>query len=415
MINTYTCQNGVRIVHEKMSYVRSVAIGVWVGAGSGDEDESQAGIAHFIEHMLFKGTTTRNARTIAEEFDRMGGDVNAFTSKEMTCLYATVLNNHAPRALTILSDMLFNSLFDSVEIEKEKSVVLDEIASVEDTPDDDVDERLWSIMYPDQAIGRPVLGTEESIQKFNKTLIKKFIATHYIPEQIVISIAGNYDDRLITLIEAHFGSFSRQQNTVQSLPVDTPVFRGGHASKKKDIEQAHLCIGYPGLTVEDKRIHTLVLLDSIVGGTMSSRLFQEVREEKGIAYSVQSYYSAYKTTGTFMIYGGTSPEKLDELTKTIDSIIESIIHDGVTENELRNAKEQLKGGFLLGLESSESRMHRNGKNELILNEHQSIDDVLACVDAVQIEDVHQLAIELFTKERAVSIISPEDVLQEIEI
>lgn len=415
MINTYTCQNGVRIVHEKMPYVRSVAIGVWIGAGSEDEDESQAGIAHFIEHMLFKGTATRNARTIAEEFDRMGGDVNAFTSKEMTCYYATVLNNHAPRALTILSDMLFNSLFDKVEIEKEKSVVLDEIASVEDTPDDDVDERLWSIMYPSHAMGRPVLGTEKSIQKFNKALIKEFIATHYIPEQIVISIAGNYDDRLIPLIEAHFGSFSGEQTSAQQLSMETPVFSGGYASKKKDIEQAHLCIGYPGLTVDDDRIHTLVLLDSIVGGTMSSRLFQEVREEKGIAYSVQSYYSAYKTTGTFMIYGGTSPEKLDELTKTIDSIIESIIQDGVTENELRNAKEQLKGGFLLGLESSESRMHRNGKNELVLKEHQSIDHVIACVDAVQIEEIHQLAIELFSKERAISIISPEDILEEIEI
>jgi predicted Zn-dependent peptidase len=227
MIETHLCQNGVRIVHEKMPHVRSVALGIWVGTGSGDEKESEAGIAHFIEHMLFKGTETRSARTIAEEFDRIGGDVNAFTSKEMTCYYTTVLGHQAPRALSILTDMFFNSKFDEVEIEKEKSIVLDEIAAVEDAPDDDVDERLWAVMYPDQPIGKPVLGNEETINKFNRKMIEEFMENKYTPERIVISLAGNYDERLIRLIEVQFGSFKRAEKIEEQTIPAIPTFHDG--------------------------------------------------------------------------------------------------------------------------------------------------------------------------------------------
>src|SRR5690606_27208460 len=192
-----------------------------------------------------------------------------------------------------------------------------------------------------------------------------------------------------------------------------PEFNAGMTFKVKDIEQAHICIGFPGLTVKDERIHDLIVLDSILGGTMSSRLFQEVREERGLAYSICSYYSAYNTTGIFGIYGGTAPENLGELTDTIDEVIQSILHDGITENELRNAKEQLKGGFLLGLESSESRMHRNGKNELILKEHKTTDEVVDLIDNVQNEDVNSIARETFTKERAISIIAPKTTVKRI--
>jgi predicted Zn-dependent peptidase len=415
MIEKRVCPNGVRIVHEKMPHVRSVAIGVWVGAGSGDERETEAGIAHFIEHMLFKGTTSRSARTIAEEFDRIGGDVNAFTSKEMTCYYTTVLGHHAPRALSILTDMFFNSTFEETEIAKEKSIVLDEIAAVEDTPDDDVDERLWGAMYPDQAIGKPVLGNEKTINTFNQDTIRDFMNRMYTPEKLVISIAGNYDERLIQLIEVQFGSFKRGSKVEPQIPLTLPEFHGGTTAKAKDIEQAHICFGYPGLTVKDSRIHDLIILDSIIGGSMSSRLFQEVREERGLAYSIYSYYSSYMTTGTFTIYGGTSPENLPELTATIDEVIASILNEGITENELHNAKEQLKGGFLLGLESSESRMHRNGKNELILQEHKTIDEVVALIDNVKARDVYRMANEILTKARATSIIAPEHVLNDIKI
>lgn len=415
MIKTHVCQNGVRIVHEKMPHVRSVALGVWVGAGSGDEKESEAGIAHFIEHMLFKGTAKRSARTIAEEFDRIGGDVNAFTSKEMTCYYTTVLGHQAPRALSIMADMFFNSTFEEAEIAKEKSIVLDEIAAVEDAPDDDVDERLWAVMYPEQPIGKPVLGDEKTINTFNRKMIDEFMERKYTPERIVISVAGNYDDRLIQLIEVQFGSFKRGEMAAQSSTLALPEFHGGMTLKEKDIEQAHICLGFSGLPVKDNRIHDLVVLDSIIGGSMSSRLFQEVREERGLAYSVYSYYSAYKMTGTFMIYGGTSPENLKELSDTIDEVIHSILTDGITENELYNAKEQLKGGFLLGLESSESRMHRNGKNELILEEHKTVDEVVALIDNVELSQVYRMANDIFTGQRAISIVAPKEILKEFKI
>lgn len=222
----------------------------------------------------------------------------------MTCYYTTVLGHHAPRALSILADMFFNSAFDEAEIAKEKSIVLDEIAAVEDTPDDDVDERLWGVMYPDQTIGKPVLGNEQTINTFDKQMIEQFMERMYRPEQIVISIAGNYDDRLIQLIKVQFGSFKRQAMVEQPIAIQAPKFHAGMTVKGKDIEQAHICIGFEGLTVKDERIHDLIILDSILGGTMSSRLFQEVREERGLAYSIYSYYSAYNTTGVFAIYGG---------------------------------------------------------------------------------------------------------------
>jgi predicted Zn-dependent peptidase len=414
MIESYTCSNGVRIIHEKMPYVRSVAIGIWIEAGSGDELEQEAGIAHFIEHMLFKGTTSRSARKIAEQFDRIGGDINAFTSKEMTCYYATVLGHHAAQALDVLSDMFFNSTFEAGEIEKEKSVVLDEIAAVEDTPDDDVHEQLWAIMFPDHPIGKPVLGNEETITSFDKKMIHEFMERMYRPEKIVISIAGNYDEDLIKLIEKQFGSHKSKPNERKETLIHIPQFHDGVLKKVKDIEQTHLCIGYSSPSVNDHRIHDLTILDSIIGGTMSSRLFQEVREERGLAYSIYSYYSAYASSGAFIIYGGTAPENTMELYETIDSVINSVLKEGITEHELLNAKEQLKGGFLLGLESSESRMHRNAKNEMLLKKHKTIDDVVSLIDSVNSERVYNLALDIFTKERAVSIISTEDVLDRID-
>lgn len=412
MIQKHICQNGVRIIHEKMQYVRSVAIGLFVKAGSNDEIEKEWGLSHFIEHMLFKGTMTRSAKMIAEQFDRIGGDINAYTSKEMTCYYATVLDHHAEEALTILADMFFNSRFDEMDIQREKSVILDEIASVEDTPDDDVDERLWSIMYPEHTIGRSIGGVKETIDTFDKEMIEEYISRHYTAENIVISISGNYDDHLIGFVETLFNT-ANMHNSSSSKEESRPVFRSGRLTKSKDIEQAHICIGYPGLTLTDDRLHDLILLDSIVGGTMSSRMFQKIREEKGLAYSVFSYYSSYMSTGSFVIYGGSGPEHLEEMVSTMDQIISEIVAYGVTEKELNNAKEQLKGSFLLGLESSESRMHRNGKNELILLEHKTIDEVVDLIDKVQLVNVNSIARETFAEERAISIIAPKKTVKRI--
>ncbi|WP_153731326.1 M16 family metallopeptidase [Sporosarcina obsidiansis] len=407
MIQKYICSNGVRIVHEKMPHVKSVAVGLWVHAGSADETPEQEGIAHFIEHMLFKGTATRNARMIAEQFDQIGGDLNAFTAKEMTCYYTTVLSHHASYALTILSDMFFHSQFNKEEMEKEKSVILDEVSSVEDTPDEDVDERLWAAMFPDDPIGKPVGGRIETIKHFTKDMVDEFMATHYGPDKLVISIAGNYDERLIKLIEAHFGSYQRKVSTIESKETILPYFAAKQTLKEKNIEQAHLCFGYPSLPATHDRIYDVSLFDSILGGTMSSRLFQEVRENRGLAYSVYTYYSAYEKAGGFVIYCGTSPENFVETYQTIEQVIAELLHDGLTDKELRNAKEQLKGSFVLGLESSESRMYRNGRNELVLGTHQTIEEVVERIDLVEKRSVYRLGQQVLTSNRAISIVAPK--------
>jgi len=269
-------------------------------------------------------------------------------------------------------------------------------------------------MYPEHPIGRSIGGVKETIHSFNKEMIERYLSRHYFAENIVISIAGNYDDRLITYIESLFNSFT-EKGSRQTSEGSLPVFHNGRTTKFKDIEQAHICFGYPGLAITDDRLHDLILLDSIVGGTMSSRMFQKIREEKGLAYSVFSYYSSYMSTGSFVIYGGTGPEHLEEMVSTMDQLIDEIVADGVTENELLNAKQQLKGSFLLGLESSESRMHRNGKNELILSEHKTIDEVVGLIDKVQLENVNKIARETFAKERAISIIAPKKSMKRIRI
>ena len=413
MISKHICTNGVRIIHEKMPYVRSVALGVCIEGGSKDELKEEEGLAHFIEHMLFKGTPTRSARTIAEQFDRMGGDVNAFTSKDITCFYATVLGDHAETAISILEDMIFHSIFDEIEMEKEKSVVLEEIATVEDTPDDDVHEQLWSTMYPLHPIGKPILGSKETILKFNKDMVMNYINRVYKPERIVISVAGNFDESLINTIEELFGSFQSTNDKQQKSNVETPLFNPGISIKEKNVEQSHLCIGFPALTIKDKRMYDLVILDSIIGSAMSSRLFQEVREERGLAYSVYSYYTSYDDAGSFLIYGGTSPEKTNELYATINGIINSVLIDGVTEKEIEQAKEHVIGSFLLSLESTESRMSRNGRNEIIFESHRSIDDVVAEIQSVKRENILHIAKEILGRERAISIIAPIETIEGI--
>lgn len=410
MINKYVCSNGVRIVHERMPHMRSVALGIWVDAGSGDELGEEEGIAHFIEHMLFKGTNDRTARMIAEEFDRLGGDLNAFTSKELTCFYTTVLNEHAEKALTIMEDMIFHSKFDEEEIEKEKSVVLEEIATVEDTPDDDVHEQLWATMYPQDPIGKPILGNEHTLASFTKHSIQQFMDRLYRPERMVISVAGNYDDNLIRLIEDLFGSFTSKTEPIKASIFETPIFYPNVSKKIKDIEQAHLCLGFPGLKASDKRMYDLVILDSIIGGAMSSRLFQEVREERGLAYSIYSYYTSYEDTGAFIIYGGTSPEKTIELNETIQMVIHSLGKNGVSEREIENVREQVKGGFLLGLESTESRMYRNGNNELLFERHRTADEVVAQINNVERKNVQDMASLIFNNEHAISIIASDETV-----
>ncbi|MGE7978204.1 MULTISPECIES: pitrilysin family protein [unclassified Psychrobacillus] len=407
LIKKTTCKNGLRIVYEHIPHVRSVAVGIWVQAGSRYELPEENGLTHFIEHMLFKGTATRSARQIAEEFDRIGGNINAFTSKENTCYYAKVLDHHAKYAVEILADMFFNSTFDPMEIDKERQVVLEEIKMVEDTPDDIVHEYLWQAMLPNDPLGAPILGTEETLNTFTRESIISYMEKHYTPKNVVISVAGNISEDLLSHIEALFGDFKQPLTEVTqfSTPTIKPVYTESH----KDTEQAHLCLAYPGLSVKADNIYSLVVLNNILGGSMSSRLFQEIREEKGLAYSIYSYHSSYEDTGVVAIYGGTSCNQLEELKSSINETIQTVMEQGFTETEISNAKEQLKGNLLLGLESSNSRMNRNGKNELLYGKHRSLDEVSDTIDEVTLESVMELTKEIFSHEPAVSVIMPKDV------
>lgn len=402
MIKKYTCQNGVRIVLENIPTVRSAAIGVWIKTGSRNETPELNGVSHFLEHMFFKGTTKRNAREIAESFDSIGGQVNAFTSKEYTCYYAKVMDNHASYALEILADMFFNSTFDGEELKKEKNVVYEEIKMYEDTPDDIVHDLLSKAVYENHPLGYPILGTENTLETFNSDTLKKYVHDMYTPDKVVVSIAGNVDEKLIKEVESYFGSY---QGGDDRLELVKPSFHENRITRKKDTEQAHLCLGYNGLEIGNEKTYSLITLNNILGGSMSSRLFQDVREQRGLAYSVYSYHSSYQDSGMVTVYGGTGTNQLDSLYETIQETLDTLKRDGITEKELRNSKEQLKGSLMLSLESTNSRMSRNGKNELMLGEHRSLDDIIIKIDEVTEDTVNELANQIFT-EHSLSLVSP---------
>ena len=407
MVQVIKAKNGVRIVAEQMPHVRSLSVGIWVNAGSRYETVEENGITHFIEHMLFKGTKNRTARQIAEEFDRIGGEINAFTSKEHTCYYAKVLDHHGELAVNILADMFFNSLFTQEDIERERQVVLEEIYMSEDDPADDVHEKLWAVMYPQDALGRPILGTPETLATFDEKMIRTYMAKHYGPRNVVISIAGNIEDSLLEKIETLFGSFEASPQSVISEP-SYPVFTAGEIEKQRDTEQAHVAISFPAINVKDSKMYSFVALNNIIGGNMSSRLFQDVREDRGLAYSVFSFQSSYEDVGAFTIYASASKQNLDALKQQIDQTLFDVVTGGVTDEELENAKEQLKGSFVLGLEGTEDHMNRNGVNELIHQNHRTVDEVLAKIDQISMETIDELITKILLTEPAIAIIGPEN-------
>ncbi|GGE65150.1 M16 family metallopeptidase [Priestia taiwanensis] len=407
MIKKYTCQNGVRIVLENIPTVRSVAIGVWINTGSRHENEQNNGISHFLEHMFFKGTTNRNAKEIAESFDSIGGQVNAFTSKEYTCYYAKVLDDHASYALEVLADMFFNSTFDEEELKKEKNVVLEEIKMYEDTPDDIVHDLLTRATYGNHPLGYPILGTEETLETFNGDTLRTYMDENYTPDKVVVSVAGNIDEAFISQVEKYFGSY---EGKGRQATITAPSFHEEVLVRQKETEQAHLCLGYKGLSVGDKDIYSLIVLNNILGGSMSSRLFQEVREQRGLAYSVFSYHSSYEDNGMLTIYGGTGNTQLNTLYETIQETVQKLKDTGITAKELNNSREQLKGSLMLSLESTNSRMSRNGKNELLLGTHRSLDSIVESINGVTEESVHHLIHRIFGSKGSAALISPDGKL-----
>ncbi|WP_144559155.1 M16 family metallopeptidase [Shouchella miscanthi] len=407
MINKRELSNGVRIMAEKNNTVRSVAIGIWVKTGSRNEENEQNGISHFIEHMLFKGTKTRSPQEIAEAFDRIGGQVNAFTAKEYTCYYAKVLDEHAHIAVDVLQDMFFHSVFDEQEIEREKNVVLEEIRMVEDTPDDLVHELLSEASFGQSTLANPILGTEETLASFTREQILSYMDNYYVGERVVISVAGHYHEDLLAQLEDTFSAVpsakkQHQPREAMFIPVQKHL--------QKETEQAHLCLAYPGLEVGSAQMFNLILLNNALGGSMSSRLFQEIREERGLCYSVFSYHSAYENIGSVTVYAGTQMNQLQALSESMNNVLAQMQAEGLTKKELENGKEQLKGSIMLGLESTSSRMSRNGKNELLLKKHQSLDELLNRINDISLEDVNELAHILFKDAPALSIVSPSETM-----
>ena len=389
--------NGVRIITEEIEHVRSAAVGVWVGAGSRDESEEYEGISHFIEHMFFKGTKQRTARALAESLEAVGGQLNAFTTKEYTCYYAKILDEDLDLAIDVLSDMFFSSLFDENEIEKEKNVVIEEIKMYEDSPDELIHDIFSEYVWNDHPLGKPILGTEESIRALSRDKIMAFLSEHYAPDNVVIAVAGKIKHNdIVAKLADQFGTFRRGGRRVLE---ETPIGQTIERYQKKETEQMHIIMGVPGLGQDDEEIYAMHIFNNILGGGLSSRLFQEIREQRGLAYSVYSYHSTYVDTGLFAIYAGTSPNNTREVIECILEELMDIRQKGITAEELERTKAQIKGSLYLGLESVSSRMSRLGKTELTYNRVLSPEEVVEKLEKVTLEDVLHLIRRLWQKEK----------------
>jgi predicted Zn-dependent peptidase len=403
---------GLRVVTEQMSGVRSASVGVWVGVGSNDEMPTLHGCSHFLEHLLFKGTRERSAMDISVALDAVGGEFNAFTAKEYTCFHARVLDHDLPLAVDVLGDMVTSSVISDDDVEAERDVILDEIAMHDDDPDDVVHNLFASQAWGDSALGRPIAGTVESIQELSRNQIYRFYRRHYRPANMVVAVAGNLDHSAVvrqvrTAFERN-GFLSGEELPVRPTVTDEArKVVPGESYATRPLEQVNLVLGVNGLTRSDDRRFALGVLNTALGGGTSSRLFQEVREHRGLAYSVFSFASHYADAGVVGVSVGCLPAKYDEVLAVVREELRKVAADGISEEELSRGKGQLRGGLVLGLEDSGSRMSRIGKAELVYDELLSIDEVLARVEAVTVEDVKALAAQLFAQPEILAVVGPE--------
>lgn len=390
MYDEFTLSNGLRVIAEKIPHFRSVSVGLWIGTGSMLETREENGLSHFIEHMLFKGTQQRSAMQIAEEMDAIGGQVNAFTSKECTCYYAKVIDEHFEKALDLLSDMLLHASFNPQDLEKERSVILEEIAMTEDTPEDLVYELLSEAYFGDHALARPILGPAEVIRSVTREQILAFHRRHYRPDNTVLAVAGGYElDQLRELAGRYLGAWTAPAQAQKAEP-----FAGCAQQvrvKRKDIEQVHVCLGYEGIATGADEAYPMAVFNNIFGGGMSSRLFQKIREEMGAAYSVYSYPTSYPDCGVYAIYAGTSIQQAQQVVDEIRRQVDRFLADGFTDREFTQARDQLKGGYILGLESTSSRMSALGRSKLLLGYANEIDEVIRRIERVTPQDVMSVA------------------------
>lgn len=402
---------GLRVVTETLPTVRSATFGIWVGVGSRDETPVLNGATHYLEHLLFKGTERRSALDISAALDAVGGEMNAFTAKENTCYYARVLDTDLPLAIDVVCDMLTGSLIRPEDVDAERGVILEEMAMAEDDPGDVVHDLFAKVIYGTGPLARPILGTQETVNNLTRDQIAGFFHRRYKPENLVVAAAGNLDHRkVVKQVEQAFAAVLAKS---EAAPAE--VRRGAKTVRtagqvevlNRPTEQAHLVLGVPGVPRHDERRWALGVLNAVLGGGMSSRLFQEVREKRGLAYSVYSYSSSYSDSGLFGIYAGCQPKRVEEVLKICREELAKVVEEGITEEELRRAVGQISGSTVLGMEDTGSLMNRIGKAELSYGHHLSVDEMLAKIAAVTLEDVHAVARDVLGAHRpSLALIGP---------
>jgi predicted Zn-dependent peptidase len=407
--------SGLRIVTEAIPTTRSAALGVWVGVGSRDETPAMSGASHFLEHLLFKGTEKRTALDISAEIEAVGGETNAFTTKEYTCYYARVLDADLPLAVDVLCDAVAGSLLDPADVETERGVILEEIAMHDDEPGDEVHDVFTEAIFGDRTpLGRLISGTEETISPMTRTQINRFYRSRYKAPQIVVTAAGNLDHaKVVKLVRAALAG--SPLDAEPGVPAPKRGSTGGSRPRKpvtlvrhRDTEQAHIVLGCAAINRADDRRFALGVLNNVLGGGMSSRLFQEIREKRGLAYSVYSYGSQYADAGLFAVYAGCAPGKAEEVLSLIRAELATVAADGISAGELARGKGMVKGSYVLGLEDTGSRMSRLAKSELLHGDLMAVDELLARVDAVTLDEVNGLAAELLSKPMSLAVVGPFD-------
>lgn len=392
--------NGIKVVMEKIDYVNSVTIGVLIDNGSIRENQSNNGVSHFIEHMLFKGTKNRTPKQIAESIDDIGGQLNAFTGKEQTCYFAKVLDQHLPIAIDVLGDMLNNSLFNSEDITKEMGVIIEEINMYQDTPEDLVFELLSDLMFEGTSLELPILGTAESISKLNRDNILEYFYKNYSPKDMIISLAGKFDSKeVMKRLNESFGQFNKEHNSNLEKIYTKHNYKNKIKGIRKNIEQLNVCLGLDAVTSISEDVQPLLVMNNVFGGSMSSRLFQKIREERGLVYAIDSHLSTYDNTGNFTIYAGLNEEYLIEVMELVNVEMDYMKKNLITSEELRKSKEQLKGGYILGMEGTFNRMFEIAKSMSLLNRIESPKEILERIDNVTMDDIERIVNIVFDKNK----------------
>lgn len=408
MYKIHTLSNGLTIIGEEIPYLKSITLGIWVNAGSRIEEENNAGISHFIEHMLFKGTKNRTSKELASTIDNLGGQINAFTSKECTCFYVKLLDEHISIGVDVLSDMILNSLFDSEEIDKERQVILEELKMYEDSPEDLSYDLLTENIYKTDGLGMNIIGTKESLYNINRENILEYFNKYYVASNCVISMSGNFNfEEMIELIEDKFNNLPQGEVKVE---VTKPEFHPCFIAKNKDTEQVNLAMSLKAIPLENREdAYALSIVNNIFGGSISSRLFQNIRENKGLVYSIYSAPSLYRKTGELGIYASMSNENLKKVYNLVLEEIDNLRINGLTEQEIKESKEQLKGSYILGLESTSSRMMSIGKAMLLMKEVKNPNDIIESINNIDKERIDLIIDKVFNKENIGVCIVGKDV------